>query len=301
MRRVGVLMPGAADNAREQARVRAFVEALEPLGWTLGRNLQIDARWAAGDAEVVHRHAVELAASAPDVVLATTNQAVRPLRQATRTVPIVFVLAIDSVGAGDIASLARPGGNATGFLLFEYSISGKWLELLKEIVPGVMRVAVFRDTITTAGIGQFAAIQAVSPFFRVEVSPVDARDEGEIERALAALAREPHGGMIVTASVAAGLHRDLIVGLAARHRLPAVYSASHFVSVGGLLSYGPDLMAQYRQAAGYVDRILRGEKPADLPVQAPTRYELSINLKTAKGLGLSVPPMLLARANEVIE
>jgi ABC-type uncharacterized transport system substrate-binding protein len=301
MRRVGVLMSGAADSPAEQARIKRFVQALEPLGWTIGRNLQIDARWAAGDVDLLRRQATELVAAAPDVILAATNQAVGPLRRATRTLPIVFVWAVDPVGAGDVASLARPLGNATGFLLFEYSISGKWLELLKEIAPGVTRVAVLRDPVTSAGIGQFAAIQAVASPFRVELNPIDVRAGSEIEGAIAAFARETEGGLIRTASIAAAQHNDLIVALAARHKLPAVFPFRDHVVSGGLISYGPDLADQYRTAAGYVDRVLRGEKPADLPVQAPTKYELVINLKTARALGLTIPPTLLTRADEVIE
>ena len=242
-----------------------------------------------------------MAASVPDVILTSTNRAVRPLREATRTVPIVFVLAIDPVGAGDVASLAHPGSNVTGFLLFEYSISGKWLELLKQIAPGVMRVAVLRDPVAVAGIGQFAAIQTVAPPFGVELTPIDIRDGGEISRGITAFARETNGGLIVTASVAVPLHRDLIGALAARYRLPTIYPFRESVVAGGLISYGPDLIDQYRAAAASVDRILRGAKPADLPVQAPTKYHLAINLKTAKVLGLEVPPQLLARADEVIE
>ena len=300
MRRVGVLHPGAVGD-QGQMRIETFVQALEPLGWTIGRNLHIDARWAAGDTDLLRKYATELVATAPDVVLASTNQPLAPLRQATRMVPIVFVLVIDPVGSGDVTRLARPGGNATGFLLYEYSISGKWLELLKEIAPSVTRVAVLRDPATAAGIGQFAAIQAVAPPFRVELSPVDVRDASEIERTITAFARELNGGLIIPASVASAIHRKLIATLVARHRLPAVYVFREFAAEGGLISYGPDLNDQYRQAAGYVDRILRGEKPADLPVQAPTKYELVINLKTARALGLDVPPMLLARADEVIE
>jgi putative tryptophan/tyrosine transport system substrate-binding protein len=301
VRRIGVLVPSAVDDPMEQARIKTFVQALERLGWTVGRNLQIDTRWATPNAAEIRRHAAELVALAPDVILASSNQAIRPLRQATRTLPIVFVLAIDPVGSGDVASLARPGGNATGFLLFEYSISGKWLELLKEIVPGVTRVAVLRDAETAAGIGQFAAIQAMASPFRVELSPIDLRDGSEIERAITAFGREPNGGLIRTASVAAAAHNSLIVALAARHKLPTVYPFRNVVADGGLISYGPDLVDQYRTGAGYVDRILRGEKPADLPVQAPTKYELVINLKTAKAIGLDIPPSLLARADEVIE
>ena len=300
MRRIGVLVPNPEDP-RGNARIVAFRQALDLLGWTVGRNLQIDVRWAAGDADLLRRHATELVAAAPDVILASTNQPLAPLRQASRTLPIVFVLTVDPVGSGEVAGLTRPGGNATGFLLYEYGISGKWLELLKEIAPNVTRVAVLRDPATATGIGQFAAIQAVSPPFKVELTPVDVRDDGEIERAISAFTRELNGGLIVPASVAAAAHRKLIVTLAARHRLPAVYVFREFVVEGGLISYGPDLTDQYRAAAGYVDRILKGEKPADLPVQAPTKYETVINLKTAKLLGLTVPPSLLAIADQVIE
>ena len=273
----------------------------QQLGWTIGRNVRIDTRWATANAAEIRRHAAELAALAPDVILAHGDPTVGPLLQATRTVPIVFPVVADPVAAGFVDSLARPGGNATGFMNFEYSMGGKWLELLKQIAPGVTRVAVLRDPATASGTGQFGAIQAVAPSLRVEVNPVNVRDAGEIERAVAAFARSPNGGLIVTASGLAQLHRDLIVTLAARHKLPAVYFERFFVAAGGLISYGADFVDQYRRAAGYVDRILKGEKPADLPVQAPTKYELVINLKTAKALGLDVPPSLLARADEVIE
>ena len=301
MRRIGVLLPAAADDAEFQARVGAFLQALALLGWTIGRNVRIDTRWATANAAEIRRHAAELAALAPDVILAHGASTVGPLLQATRTVPIVFPVVGDPVGAGFVDSLARPGGNATGFMTFEYSLGGKWLELLKQIAPGVTRVAVLRDPAQGSGTSQFAAIQAVAPSLRVEVNPVNMRDAGEIERAVAAFARSPNGGLIVTASGSAALHRDLIITLAARHKLPAVYFERSFVAAGGLISYGPDFVDQYRRAAGYVDRILKGEKPADLPVQAPTKYEMVINLKTAKALGLDVPPTLLARADEVIE
>jgi putative tryptophan/tyrosine transport system substrate-binding protein len=301
MRRVGVLMPQADSQRRTRDYLEALVRGLEALGWIEGRNVQIEVRWAAGDPALLRRHATELVAAKPDVILSATNQPMAPLLQATGTLPIVFVSAIDPVGAGDVARLARPGGNATGFLLYEYSISGKWLELLKEIAPNVTQVAILRDPATAAGIGQFAAIQAVAPPFRVELIPVDVRDGGALERGIAAFAREPNGGLIVPASVASALHADLIVTLAARHRLPDVHPFRDFVPDGGLISYGPNLAEQYRGGAGYVDRILKGEKPADLPVQAPTKYELVINLKTAKALGLDVPAKLLARADEVIE
>jgi putative tryptophan/tyrosine transport system substrate-binding protein len=301
MRRIGVLLNAAADDAEYQARLAAFLQALALSGWTIGRNVRIDTRWATPNAAELRRHAAELAALAPDVVLAHGAGAVGAMLQATRTVPIVFPVAIDPVGAGFVASLARPGGNATGFLLFEYSLSGKWLELLKGIAPGVTRAAVLRDSANPAATGQFAAIQSVAPSLRVEVNPINLRDAGEIERAVAALVRASNGGLIVTASGAATLHRDLIVTLAARHKLPAVYSDRSFVAAGGLISYGPDQIEQYRKAAGYVDRILKGAKPADLPVQAPTRYETVLNLKTAKALGLEVPATVLTRADEVIE
>ena len=302
MRRIGVLMAAAADDPEYQTRMGAFLQELVLLGWTDGRNVRIDTRWATTNADEIRRHAVELAALAPDVVLAATGTTtVAPLLQATRTVPIVFALVIDPVGAGFVASLARPGGNATGFLMFEYGLSGKWLELLKQIEPGVTRVAVLRDPAIASGIGQFGALQSVAPSLGVELSPIDVRDAGEIERAVSTFARSSHGALIVAASPEASRHRDLIVTLAARHRLPAVYASRYFVTDGGLMSYGPDLIDQYRRAAGYVDRILKGERPADLPVQAPTKYETVLNLKTAKALGLTVPPTLLARADEVIE
>ncbi len=302
MRRIGVLRGGlAADDSDAQANIAAFLQGLQQLGWTDGRNLRIDYRWGLGNVDNIRKYAAELAALAPDVILASGTAPMAPLLQATRTVPIVFVNVADPVGAGFVDSLARPGGNATGFIQFEYSLSGKWLELLKQIAPGVTRAAVLRDPAITAGIGQFAVIQAVAPSVGVEVSPVNVRDAGEIERAVAAFARSPNGGLVVTSSALAIVHRELIIKLAARHKLPAVYYRRYYVTSGGLISYGYDLIDQFRRAAGYVDRILKGEKPADLPVQAPTRYELAINLKTAKALGLEVPPMLLARADEVIE
>jgi putative tryptophan/tyrosine transport system substrate-binding protein len=302
MRRIGVLMASAADDLESQARVAAFVQGLAQLGWSDGRNVRIDTRWATTNADDLRRHAAELAALAPDVLVAGTGTATAaPLLQATRTVPIVFVVVIDPVGAGFVASLARPGGNATGFTTFEYGLSGKWLELLKQIAPGVTRAAVLRDPAVASGIGQFGAVQAVAPSLGVELSPVDVRDAPEIERAVTSFARFGNGGLIVRPSPLSTRHRDLIIMLAARHRLPAVYAWRYFVTAGGLISYGPDSIEQYRRAAGYVDRILKGEKPADLPVQAPTRYELIINLKAAKALGLEVPATLLARADEVIE
>jgi ABC-type uncharacterized transport system substrate-binding protein len=301
VRRISVLMTLAADDPESAARLAAFRQGLQQLGWTDGRNVRINTRWAAGDAELIRKYAAELVALAPDVILANGSAAVGPLLQATRLVPIVFAVVPDAVGAGFVESLARPGGNATGFINFEYGISGKWLELLKEIAPGVTRAAVLRDAAIAAGAGQLGAIQSVAPSFGVELSPVSVRDAGEIERAVAAFARESNGGLIVTSSTLTVVHRDLFVTLAARHKLPAVYWQRLYVTAGGLLSYGPDLHDQYRRAAGYVDRIFKGEKPADLPVQAPTKYETVINLKTAKALGLEVPPMLLARADEVIE
>ena len=294
-------MDQAQDDTESSPRTAAFLRGLQQLGWTDGRNVHIDTRWAAGDANLHRRYAAELVALAPDVLLATASPTVVALQAATRTIPIVFAHAADPVGAGLVDSLARPGGNATGFILFEYGISAKWLELLKEFAPRVTRVAVLRDPATAAGMGQFGAIQSVAPSFGVELRPVNVRDPGEIERAIANFAAEPNGGLIVTANPLATFHRGLIIALAARHRLPAAYINRFFVIDGGLISYGPDLVDHYRRAAGYVDRILKGEKPADLPVQAPTKYELIINLKTAKTLGLTVPQTLLARADEVIE
>ena len=302
MRRIGVLVASPADDAEGQARVAAFKEGLAQLGWTEGRNVRIDTRWATTNADDVRKHAAELAASTPDVLVgASGTTTVAALLQATRTVPIVFAIVVDPVGAGFVASLARPGGNATGFTMFEYGMSGKWLELLKQIAPGVTRAAVLRDPAIASGIGQFGAVQAVAPSLRVELSPVDVRDAPEIERAVTAFAGIENGGLVVTASPSGTVHRELIIALAARHKLPAVYWQRLYVASGGLMSYGPDLLDQYGRAAGYVDRILKGEKPADLPVQAPTKYGLVINLKTAKALGLTVPPSLLARADEVIE
>jgi putative ABC transport system substrate-binding protein len=299
VRRIGVLLPAAADDRNYQAWVGAFSQGLQQSGWTIGRNVRIDTRWATTNAADIRRHAAELVALAPDVILAHGASTVGPLLQATRTVPIVFPIVVDPVAAGFVDSLARPGGNATGFLLFEYSLAGKWLELLKQIAPRVTRVALLRDAAIPTGPAQFGVIQAVAPSLGVEVNPVNVRDAGEIERAVAAFARTSNDGLIVTGG---GLrHRDLIITLAARHKLPAVYVERYFVAAGGLISYGPDYVDQYRRAAGYVDRILKGEKPADLPVQAPTKYNLVINLKTAKTLGLDVPATLLARADEVIE
>jgi len=296
-----VLTNLAADDPEAQARKSAFLQGLRELGWTEGRNMRIDTRWTLGDGDRTRKYAAELAALAPDVILATGSNTVGPLLQATRVVPIVFMYVPDPIGAGYVDSLARPGGNATGFTAFEYGISAKWLELLKEIAPGVTRAAVLRDPAITAGIGQFGAIQSVAPSLGVEVSPVNVRDAPEIERAVAAFARSSNGGLIVTGSALANIHRDVIITLAARHKLPAVYFERFFVAGGGLISYGTEMLDQHRRAAGYVDRILKGEKPADLPVQAPTKYELAINLKTAKALGLELPPIVLARADEVIE
>ena len=303
MRRIGVLTAGTGlwDDPDGEARSAAFLQGLQQLGWTDGRNMHIDYRLGAGDADNMRKYAAELVALAPDVILASGTATMAPLLQATRTVPIVFAQVTDPVGAGFVDSLARPGGNATGFLLFEYSISGKWLELLKEIAPHVSRVGVIRDPAQTAGTGQFAVIQSVAPSVGMEVSAINVRDAPEIERSVAAFARSANGGLIVTASALSVVHRDLIVTLAARHKLPAVYYRRLYATGGGLISYGPDVVEQNWRAASYVDRILKGEKPADLPVQAPTKYELVINLKTAKALGLTVPPSMLGRADEVIE
>jgi len=301
VRRIGVLTPFAADDPEAKARVEAFIHALEQLGWSVGRNLQIDIRWGAGDADRTRHYAAELAALAPDAILAAGGATVGPLLQATHSVPIVFTLTPDPVGAGFVDSLAQPGGNATGFTNFEYGIGVKWLELLKEIAPHVTRVAVLRDPAIPAGIGEFGAIQAVAPSFGIELRPIDMRDAGEIERAVIAFARSSNGGLIVTSNAWGIVHRDLIIALASRHRLPVVYPFRVFVSAGGLVSYGPDTIEPHRRAADYVDRILRGDKPAELPVQAPTKFELAVNLKTAKALGLTVPSALLARAAQVIE
>jgi putative ABC transport system substrate-binding protein len=301
VRRIGVLMPLAEDDPVGQARVAAFLQGLRGSGWINRGNVQIDYRWSTGDDERIRRDSAELVALAPDVVLATGSATVGALLRLTRAIPIVFPIVVDPVGAGFVESLARPGGNATGFILFEYGLSGKWIELLKEIAPRVTRAAILRDTTIAAGSGQLGAIQSVAPSLGVELNPLGVRDGGEIERAIVSFARAPNSGLIVTGSPLALIHRDLIVALAAQHKLPAVYYDRLFISAGGLISYGPDILDQYRRAAGYVDRILRGEKPADLPVQAPTKYELAINLRTGKALGLDVPPTLLARADEVIE
>jgi len=301
MRRISVLMNLSADDPEGQARIAVFHQGLQEWGWTLGRNARIDVRWGAVDAYNSRRYAAELVALMPDVILAAASAAMGALQQTTHTVPIVFATIIDPVGAGFVESLAHPGGNVTGFMQFEYSLSGKWLELLKEIAPGVTRAAVLRDPAVGSGTGQYAIIQAVAQSLGVELRPMDVRDPGEIERAIVAFARVPNGGLIIVGAPSAVVHRNLIITLAARHRLPAVYPIPYFARIGGLISYGPDSIDPYRRAAGYVDRILKGEKPADLPVQAPTKYELVVNLKTAKALGLEIPPTLLARADEVIE
>jgi putative tryptophan/tyrosine transport system substrate-binding protein len=300
-RRIGVLLGLAESDPEGQARLGAFLQALQQLGWTDGRNIQILRRYTDGDNDRARALAAELVALAPDVVLTSGASTVGLMLQATRTVPIVFAGVADPVGAGFVDSLARPGGNATGFTSYEYSMSGKWLDLLKEIAPGVTRVAVLRDPAVSAGTGLFGAIQTAAPSFAVELSPINVHDPLEIERAVAAFARSGNGGLIATTSAQVLAHRDLIITLAARHKLPAVYYARFWVTGGGLASYGPDYIDPYRRAAGYVDRILKGEKPADLPVEAPTKYELVINLKAAKALGLTVSPTLLARATEVIE
>ena len=300
IRRVAVLMPFTADDPEAQPRLLALAQGLQELGWTVGRNLRIDTRWAASDADRARKYAAELIALAPDIIVANGASVLGPLQQATRTVPIVFVNVPDPVGGGDVASLAHPGGNATGFMQSEYSMSAKWLELLKEIAPRVTRAVVIRDPTSTTGVGQFAVIQSAAGSLGVELSPIDMRDAGEIERGVTAFARAPNGGLIVT-TAGSVIRRSLIIALAARHMLPAVYPYRYHVSGGGLISYGPDIVDQYRLAAGYVDRILKGEKPADLPVQAPTRYATVLNLKTAKALGLTVPDIVLLRADEVIE
>jgi putative tryptophan/tyrosine transport system substrate-binding protein len=300
MQRIGVLANVAADDPVGRARLAEFTQGLQKAGWADGRNVEINTRWAAGQAGQFPQYAAELVALKPDVVLATTTPAVTALQKASRTVPIVFVLVIDPVGSGLITSMSRPGGNATGFVSFEYALAAKWLQLLKEVAPGVTRAAVLRDQNSAAGIGQFAAVQAVAPI-GLELSAIDLRDAGEIERGVAAFAQGPNGGLIVTASLFGANHTELIAALAARHKLPAVYPFSYFVSAGGLMSYGPDVSNEYRGAAAYVVRILKGEKPADLPVQAPTKYGLAFNLKTAKALGLDVSPTVLGRADQVIE
>jgi ABC-type uncharacterized transport system substrate-binding protein len=301
VRRIGVLVNLPADDPQAQVRNAALLQGLQELGWTVGRNLRIDFRWDAGNADNARKFAAELLALAPDVILTPGTSALEPLLQATRVVPIVFVHVADPVGAGFVESLARPGGNVTGFTNIEYGVSGKWLELLKEITPRVTRAAVLRDSTLTSGTAQLAAIQAVAPSLGVEVSPINVRNAGEIERGVAAVARSANGGLIVPASGWAVRHRDLIITRAGQHKLPAVYFDRYFVTAGGLISYGPDLVDQYRQAAGYIDRILKGEKAADLPVQTPTKYQIVLNLKTAKALGFDIPTTLLARADEVIE
>jgi ABC-type uncharacterized transport system substrate-binding protein len=300
VRRIGVLSALAEDDPESVTRRAAFEQALKALGWTNGGNVRVDYRWAAANAERMRKHAAEVIALAPDVILTSSNIVLAPMMQATRTIPIVFVQVIDPVGSGFVESLARPGGNVTGFTQFEYSLAGKWLELLKQIAPQVTRAAVIRDPTRGPGIGQFAVVQAIAPSLGMELKPINTLDVSETERAIAAFARSPNGGLIVTVGGTA-FTRDLIIALAAKHRLPAVYPYRYFVNGGGLMSYGPDTIEQYRRAAGYIDRILKGEKPADLPVQAPTKYELVINLKTAKALGLDIPPSVLARAAELIE
>jgi putative ABC transport system substrate-binding protein len=301
MRRIGVLMNRAADDAEGQASVAEFQRGLQQLGWSDGRNVRLDVRWSHNDVDLNRKYATELNALAPDVIMAAGTLSVTAFQRVSQTLPIVFVGVSDPVGAGVVDSLARPGGNVTGFMIFEYSMSGKWLELLKQVAPGVTRAAVLRDAVNPAGIAQFGAIQATAQSLGVEVIPVSIRDAAEIERAVAAFASSANGGLIVTPSAGTSVHQDLIITLAARHKLPAVYAFRANVTGGGLISYGPDLVGQFRPAAEYVDRILKGEKPADLPVQAPTKYELVINLKTAKSLGLDVPASLLARADEVVE
>jgi putative tryptophan/tyrosine transport system substrate-binding protein len=301
VRRVGVLMHLAADDPEGQSRVAAFLQGLQEAGWAAGRNVNIDVRWAAGVADRYREYATEIVALTPDVILTSATPSIRAMQQATRTVPIVFVLVPDAVGTGIVDSQSRPGGNTTGFTYPELGMSVKWLELLKEIAPKVTRAAVLRDPANPAGIGQFGAIQGAGSSFGVEINPIGVGNAEEIERGITAFAHEPNGGLIVLALPTTVIHRNLIIKLAAQHRLPAVYNSRFWVAEGGLVSYGPDILDQYRSAAGYVDRILRGAKPADLPVQAPTKYKLVINLKTAKALGLEVPPMLLARADEVIE
>jgi putative tryptophan/tyrosine transport system substrate-binding protein len=299
-RRIGVLMNQAADNPEGRARFAAFTDELAKLGWTVGRNVRIEDRWGSSDIALYGRYAAELVALVPDVLLASGAQITQVMQRATRTIPIVFAIVPDPIGGGHVASLARPGGNTTGFMQFEYSFSGKWLELLKQVAPGVRRAAVLRNPDDPSDAAQFAVIQAVGSVLGVEVSPIGAGHSDEVERGIAQFAHSANGGLIVTAGRVIS-HHQLIIALAAAHRLPAVYPIGFYARSGGLISYGPDLIDQYRRAAGYVDRILKGEKPADLPVQAPTKYELVINLKTAKALGLEIPPTLLARADEVIE
>ena len=301
MRRIGVFMNYAQDAPQSQVRLASFLEEMEELGWTASRNVQIEYRWGVADADRNRRNAAELVALAPDVIVASATAVTSALLQTTRTIPIVFVNVLDPVGAGFVQSMARPGGNATGFIPFEYGMGGRWLELLKQIAPGVRRVAVLQNPIVASRSGQLGAIEALAPSLRVELSAVSVRDTGEIERTIIAFARAPNGGLIIVGALSLETYHDLIVTLAAQHRLPAVYPYRIYVAGGGLMSYGTDLVAQFRRAAGYVDRILKGDKPADLPVRAPSKYELVINLKTAKALGLEIPPTLLARADEVIE
>jgi ABC-type uncharacterized transport system substrate-binding protein len=301
VRRIGVLSPLPADHPDDRVRYAAFLEALRQLGWTDGRNVRIEARWSAGDAAITRKYAAELVTLAPDLILATGGAGTAAMLQATRSVPVVFVIVPDPVGSGFVESLAQPGGNATGFMQFEYTLSAKWVELLKEIAPGVTRAAILWDPAVAAGIGQFAVIQSVAPSFGVDVRAINLRDAAEIERSVAAFARTPNGGLILTTGALSAVHRDLIISLAARFKLPATYQERAYVAAGGLVSYGANYVDQYRRAAGYVDRILKGDKPADLPVQAPTKYELIVNLKTAKALGITVPQSVLARADEIIE
>ncbi|HZP68911.1 MAG TPA: ABC transporter substrate-binding protein [Pseudolabrys sp.] len=301
LRRIGILMQIGEHDAESKIQVAAFLKSLEELGWIVGRNLQIDMRWAGGDSELIRQYAVELVALKPEVILAPGGTVVGALQRASRTLPIVFVNVTDPVGRGYIENLSRPGRNASGFTSFEFGMGGQWLQLLKESAPGVTRVAVLRDPVITAGIGYLAAIHALAPSFRIEVNPIDVRDARDMERAVAAFASRPNGGVILTPDPAAIAHRGLVIKLASRHRLPAIYPFRYFAAEGGLISYGPDAVDAFRRAAGYVDRVLKGERPADLPVQAPTKFELVVNLKTAKALGLALPTSLLARANEVIE
>jgi putative ABC transport system substrate-binding protein len=301
MRRIGVLLNRAADDPEGQARLAAFQQGLQQLGWSDGGNMRIDTRWGADDVDLYRKYAAELVALAPDVILAVGTLSVTALQRVSRSLPIVFASIVDPVGAGVVNSLPQPGGNATGFMIYEYSLAGKWLELLKQIAPNVTRVAVLRDPTNPSGIAMFGAIRASASSLGVEVSPVSVLDAGEIERAIATFARAPNSGLIVTASASVSAHRDLILALAARYKTPAIYYRRYLVDKGGLMSYGHDDLQQFREAANYVDRILKGEKPADLPVQAPTKYELVINLKTAKALGLTIPPSVLARADDVIE
>jgi putative ABC transport system substrate-binding protein len=301
MRRIGILLPHTADDAQGQTRLATFLQQLQVLGWSVGRNVLVDIRWGAGDPDRYRKYAAELVALTPDVIVANTSPIVAAVQQVTSTIPIVFVGVIDPVGGGFVSSLSRPGGNTTGFAIFEYGISGKWLALLKEIVPSVTRALVLRDPTTAAGIGQLAAIQSVAPSLGIELSPIDVRNTSALERAVAEFARTPNGGVIVEASPQLQVRRQQVAALFAKHRLPAVYPFGYFVAAGGLISYGPSIEEAFRPAAGYVDRILKGEKPADLPVQTPDKYELVINLKTAKALGLAVPSSVLARADKVIE